>query len=281
MPLSLSLWNCFPRSSQDSTSVKRFKPDTIYIADYTNKLTARGFLLYQELRFVYSQPVIGNVVFRPNLAYKAGIAGYYKWFGLGLSYYSPFPQIHSAEYGKTTAIDMRINLYMNVLFVEGYIQNMKSFYISNFTSPTGEIYTNPDIDIWALGAAAYWVTNSKRFSIRAAYIQTERQKKSAGSFMLRSNFQYSQLNTKGGLLPQDFIKDFTLDQNNNVKNGYVFAMGVAPGYTYTLVFLKNFYLSGGMFAGVNWANINGYTSGGKINKQRSQHSVLTKDRLRI
>lgn len=268
LPLVFILFPMHLKSQEqkDSTPVKSFKPDTAYIADYTNKLTGRFFLLYQELRFAYSQPDVGNVVFSPSMNYKAGIAGFYKWFGLGLSYYSPFPEIHSEKYGKTSAIDLRINLYMNVLFLEAYIQDIKGFYIANITGPSGEIYTNPDLETWALGAAAYWVINYKRFSVRAAFIQTERQKKSAGSFILRPNFQFSYLDTKGGLLPPDFMNDMSLDPNENIDHGNIFSLGIAPGYSYTLVFLKDFYLNGGLFAGISWANIDAYTPGGKVNK---------------
>jgi hypothetical protein len=250
-------------SASEGDSVRQVRHDSMYIRDYTHLLTMRFFILYQESKLIYKDQDLGDIVFKPNQVYKVGIAGFYHWFGLGLSYYSPLALKKSSTYGKTVAYEIRINLYSKMFMVEGYAQWLKGFYVSNFSTPDGGFYTNPSLRLLSVGASGYYIMNSRRFSIRAAYIQTEQQLKSAGSFMTRLSFSYGNIKTDSGLIPPQLLHDRGFDSLLNLERGSYYLAGFAPGYGYTVVFLKNFYVNADAFLGFGWSFLSGRNTTGE------------------
>lgn len=224
--------------------------DSAYIADYKNLLTARLFLLYQDASFVLSPQTSKEIVYTPNVSGRIGIAGFYKWFGLGLSLGNSVFRRSANRYGNTSVLDLRVNAYGRVLAGEFYVQNLKGFYIRNLKDPDGNFYKIPDMRIFSVGITGYWIYNHDRFSIRSAFIQNERQKKSAGSFIIRGTFLYYDLSSGSGILPAGLITSYSINNQFFIREGEFWSYGLAPGYSYSLIFLKNFYLNAGVFPGV-------------------------------
>ncbi len=225
--------------------------DSTYLADYTNLLTTRLFLLFQNASLVINPDVdkISKIVYRPNVNVRIGIAGFWKWFGLGLSVDNPFYKTDRDAYGKTTTLDLRVNFFGRVIAGELFFQKYKGFYIISPERTDGTHYIIPDMQTFALGLSGYWIYNARRFSIRAAFIQNERQKKSAGSLVVRPSFLYYKISSDQGIIP-DSIVHVNIPITNQVISGKFYSLGLSPGYVYTLVFLKNFYLTAAVFPGV-------------------------------
>lgn len=226
--------------------------DSNYIADYTNLLTTRLFLLFQNASLLINPTFdkSSKIVYRPNANLRLGIAGFWKWFGLGLSIDNPFYKTDRDAYGKTTTLDLRINAFGRAVAAELFFQKYKGFFISSPEKPDGTHYIIPDMETISLGIAGYWIYNSRRFSIRAAFIQNERQKKSAGSFVIRPAFIYYRIFSDQGIIPAEIVDAYHIPQSNLVTSGEFYSLGLSPGYVYTLVFLKNFYIMGAVFGGV-------------------------------
>jgi len=226
--------------------------DSTYIADYTNVLTTRLFLLFQNASLLINpaNDKILKIVYHPNVNVRVGIAGFWKWFGLGLSIDNPFYKTDRAAYGKTTTLDLRVNIFGRAVAGELFLQQYRGFYISYPERPDGTHYIIPDMRTFSFGFSGYWVYNSERFSIRAAFIQNERQKKSAGSLVVMPSFLYYQISSDQGIIPSEIINAYNIPFKNLVKSGEFYSLGLSPGYLYTLVFLKNFYLSAAVFPGV-------------------------------
>jgi hypothetical protein len=102
----------------------------------------------------------------------------------------------------------------------------------------------------SIGLAGYWIYNAKRFSIRAAYIQNERQKKSAGSLVVRPAFLYYEISSDHGIIPLEILDKYQLSSSYIVKSGKFYSLELSPGYVYTFVFLKNFYITAAVFPGI-------------------------------
>ena len=102
----------------------------------------------------------------------------------------------------------------------------------------------------SVGLAGYWIYNARKFSIRAAFIQNERQKKSAGSFMVRPAFLYYQISSDKGIIPSEIVDSYHIPFTNLVTSGKFYSVGLAPGYAYSLVFLKNLYITAVVFPGL-------------------------------
>jgi hypothetical protein len=224
--------------------------DSTYIADYKNLITARVFLLYQDASFVLNPKTSGEIIYTPNVAGRIGIAGFYKWFGLGLSVGNSWFKRSTTRYGNTSVLDLRVNAYGRPVAAEVYLQNLKGFYIRNLKDPEGNFYKIPDMKIFAIGFTGYWILNHERFSIRSAFIQNERQKKSAGSFILRPTFLYYNLSSENGILPAEVIHIYGIKNDFLLKKGEFYSLGLAPGYTYTLVLFKKAYLNAALFPGI-------------------------------
>ena len=254
--LILSLFLMAKSSSAQSEETERdFPPtaiDSIYIGDYTNLLTTRAFLLFQNASLLLHPEGnnIPKIVYHPNANLRIGIAGFWRWFGLGLSIDNPFYKTDQAAYGKTTAIDLRINAYGRAVAGELFFQQYKGYYISSSEKIDHSHYILPDMKSWSVGVSGYWILNSRRFSIRAAFIQNERQKKSAGSFVIRPAFLYCNISSEQGIIPPELVDLYQVPASKRFTSGTFYSLGISPGYLYTLVFLKNLYLTAGLFPGI-------------------------------
>ena len=240
--------------AQVDTSAKKLPPVTFenrYIEDHTQVLTTRLFLLFQNASLVINPSflTISKIVYRPNVNVRIGIAGFWKWFGLGISIDNPIYKTDRGEYGKTTTLDLRLNAFGRSLAGELFFQQYKSFYISLPERKDGTHYIIPDMKTMAIGLSGYWIYNSKRFSIRAAFIQNERQKKSAGSLVVRPSFLYYKISSDHGIIPEEIVDIYHIPSANLITKGEFYSLGISPGYAYTLVFLKNFYATAAVFPG--------------------------------
>jgi len=244
-----------PSSAQSDTVAKEIPPetfDTIYIEDHTQMLTTRLFLLFQNASLLINpaSDQISKIVYRPNVNVRIGIAGFWKWFGLGISIDNPFYKTDRDAYGKTTTLDLRVNAFGRFFASELFFQQYKSFYISSPERPDGTHYIIPDMKTLSIGISGYWIYNARRFSIRAAFIQNERQKKSAGSLLVRPSFLYYRISSDKGIIPEEIADLYHIPSANLITKGEFYSLGISPGYAYTFVFLKNFYLTAAVFPGI-------------------------------
>ncbi len=255
IPLSITLFLfCLEFKSQAQASDTVTGLDSSYVEDYTGWLTTRLFALYQDAEFIISTNEIGNISFKPNTNIKIGIAGFYKWFGLGLSVTNPFYTFNESIYGKTKAIDLRLNGFGRAVAAEVFVQNFHGFYIRNVHPVSTRYYILPNMNLFSVGAYGYWVYNSRRFSLRAAFLQNERQVKSAGSFMIRPGFSFYKVSSDSGIVPKELTKNYKLQKDELVKGGRFYSVSLAPGYSYTFVFLKHAYFNAAAFPGVSWVS---------------------------
>ncbi|MCK4406103.1 MAG: DUF4421 family protein [Bacteroidales bacterium] len=240
----------FKVSASEKDTLKSSKLNPEYIADYKDLLTARFYLLSESICFTINPTNFGKEInYRPNIDIKNGIAGFYKWFGLGLAVKNPFSSNKNDIKGKSKVIDLRINAYGNAIAAELSFQDYRHFYIENaddiFQSwNTGDKYPQrPDMHIFSTSAILYYIFNYKKHSIRASYIQNERQKKSSGSIMLMPSFIYLKLSADSSIIPQTIIDKYNIDPNEQIIKGVFFTYGLSAGYSYTVVFLKYFYIN--------------------------------------
>lgn len=236
----------------EDTAQNPLRTDSNYIADYKELLTARVFLLYEDATFVIIPGSAKEISYYPNVSGRIGLAGFYKWFGLGLSLGNSILRRSTTTYGKTSVLDLRINFYGRSAAGELYLQNLKGFYIQDTKDPFGNFYKIPDMRFFSIGLTGYWILNRERFSIRSAFIQNERQLKSAGSFMVRTSISYFKLSSDNGIVPPDLASAYSIDNKFLISGGEFYSLGLAPGYTYTLVLFKKAYINAAVFPGVLW-----------------------------
>jgi len=231
--------------------------NSMYIKSYTEQVTARFYLLQEEIGFeIFPEGSCKEIFYKPNIPVKFGLAAFYKWFGLGLAIKSPFYDKESATKGNSSIIDLRINGYGRALSAELSYQDYHGFYLGN--TPTllqgwvsgDPMYQRPDMRILAYSGIFYYIPNFRKHSIRAAYIQNERQLKSSGSMIISPSFLVTDVFADSSLVPSFYTNEFHTIPEEMIINGHFITAGISIGYSYTLVLLKNFYINLSVIPGI-------------------------------
>jgi hypothetical protein len=138
-------------------------------------------------------------------------------------------------------------------FYKGYYLAPKHFYIPE----NNNYYKRPDIRISMIGIAAFRNLNEKKFSFRASLVQTEWQKKSAGSVLLGGEIFYGVTRGDSALVPVNIADQY---HQSGISAVRFIVLGPGAGYAYTQVVLKNFFITGSVVASadVSYATESGY-----------------------
>lgn len=98
------------------------------------------------------------------------------------------------------------------------------------SEPEGDFESTPDVHLFKIGAQITHIFNSDRYSYRAANFQSELQRKTAGSFLLRLEPFYRKFGANTALAPEP--RDIHDIFGNQAGLKYVNAPGVVllPGY---------------------------------------------------
>ncbi|GHU95911.1 hypothetical protein FACS1894156_6240 [Bacteroidia bacterium] len=193
--------------------------DTTYVERYPHRLqvtafTARNFLEMVEFDKTYTpnNPISIGLGF----AVRNSMIGFYYGFGI-----IPIPY---GEGGQTQTIDLQYHHYGQWIVVDLAFQQYKGFFFDD------AFYS--ELLVRRYSAAATYLFNEDKFSAKAAFEQTERQRKSAGSFMLGAGVNYSEI--KQG---QNILEEWS----GNIHN---LQIGANVGYGYSWVINRQWLMSG-------------------------------------
>lgn len=230
------------------------KNDRRYIADHTKDLTIRIFTNNK-----FSRYVIGNNGYSERLPYATnddlsmGAGFNWRFIGLNLGVKMPFINNDDAKFGKTKSFDLQSFLYFRKLQVDLYAQSYTGLYVARRKSTERDEIDNsyplrPDLKTRHFGINAQYIFNNRRFSYRAAFVQNEFQKKSAGSFVFGGGLYHFRAKGDSAIIPSNiaFPATFWDDRYNKTA---VTALFVNAGYAYTLVIHKNFFVTGSFLLG--------------------------------
>jgi len=233
------------------TAQSDFPHDTAYYETFPRKLTVR---IYTSRKYIHLHlPPIGS---GPNLEYEAnpklnlGAGFSYRNLSLNLFYGFSFLNPDDAK-GRTKGLDIQLHVYpkkwsIDVLgiFPRGYHLEPKGFAAANNES----YYYRPDMKQALVGIAAYRVPNKERFSYRAAIIQTEWQKKSAGSLLYGGEAYYGSVKADSSFVPYSVKNEFPQSGINNIS---FVRFGPGAGYAYTLVVNKHFFATASLIGNLD------------------------------
>lgn len=240
-----------------------------YYLSYSDALLLRlyGISKNSELEFKNTSPK-ESAIYKANDNFNLGVGFNYKWAGLNLAFNFPFINKDDSIYGNTKAFDLQGNFYGRKKIVDIAIQTYEGFYWKNVASKypdlvpleTGFPQRN-DITTTNLSATVYHVFNHGKFSYRAAFVQNERQIKSAGSWILGGYFNLFGVEsaTKAILQPNEYIANIS-DSSLLVKGVNSTNLGVTGGYAHTFVIKEKWFASlalnlGGGIKAVNRVSI--------------------------
>jgi hypothetical protein len=219
-----------------------------------------------------------KLTYRPNVSYYAGAGTYI--FGIGFQFVIAIPQ-KSADierFGESKAVDWQANILGKNWGFDLFTQDYQGYYLEDPNHPVPAGAPNPqrgDVRTKNTGVTGAYFFDKRRFSIKSTYNYFERQRKSAGSFLLSGNFNTFSLRADSSIYATTYEAQFGQDANF-AKVSYA-TVAVAPGYAYNFV-VRSWFVGASLALGpgVNW--INYQTATGPV-KSAVQLNTFTDVRL--
>lgn len=254
--------------AKEDTAVQRWGPvdsfphDPKYYRTYSGFLAGRVYMSrrYNNLRMSDNANQVGSFRYTPNSPINLGIGATYNWLTINIGYAFKFLNPGREEQGETKSIDFQSFIYGRRAILDLFAQFYKGFYIDPSQLPGATApYIKPDLTTGQLGFGYLYMTNWKRFSARAAMLQSERQLKSAGTWLIGLNSSYMGAKTDSSMIPD--VPGFEkLPSLHRVKS---FEIGPSFGYAYNYVFLKRFFAMGMATGHLNLNYSKEYTNDGQ------------------
>lgn len=224
---------------------KDFKHDTAYYETFPQKTTVR---LYFSKKYVHLNfPSSGNAEdleykANPKLNLGAGIT--IKNISVNLFNGFSFLNKNSDEKGKTKGFNFQVHIYPRKWAIDLLYLSPKGYHLEPQGMagvPPDMYYYREDVKTTFFGISAYQVPNKERFSYRAALLQTEWQKKSAGSIIYGAEFHHGTVQGDSALIPAFYNSKYPQAGINKIN---ILSFGPGAGYAYTLVMAQHFFITG-------------------------------------
>lgn len=223
---------------------------TDYIVNYSDSisislLTSGKFSKFQIASNLHNSKESKTLQYTPNSSTALGIGFDYKWFGLSVSFSLPKSNASKIKFGNTKQMDFQTNIYLHRFIFDGNLTTYKGYYVENpaeFDTSWNNTLPYPyrkDIRTASLGAGFCYVANADKFSYKAAFTTTERQKKSAGSWIFGCFFSIYDLSADYNII--DYAKNYLLNDSAKIISATIANIGVSVGYAYTLAW-RRYYL---------------------------------------
>ena len=231
----------------------------IYFTDHDSSYY-HSFDHYITARFYFSQKYAGLELERaanvsrfrylPNTSLTMGVGVTYQSISLNLGYGFSFLNTDH-ERGKTNYLDLQSHIYGRKWTIDLLGQFYKGYYLTPrglAASNPQSYYVRPDLRTRLFGVSAYHLLNADRFSYRAAHLQNEKQKKSAGSVLIGAEIYYGIIKADSSLVPPVLSENYG---QKGVRRLDFIKIGPGIGYAYTYVIKKDFFVTGSLCASLS------------------------------
>jgi hypothetical protein len=225
------------------------KYDTSYIAVYKDELTTRLYLSRKQNGYNLATGLLDPwIKYRTNDVLQVGLGYTYSFLTLNLAVKFPFINVDDDLYGESHYMDLQAHTYFRSIIIDFYLQWNKGFYMAN-PEEVFPVFPNSqarplrgDLRTNILGLNVQYLFNSERYSYKAAFVQNEFQRKSAGSPIVGAEAFWvlgmSDSAMAGSHLPQvGYLDDQPFNQVDAIN------AGINGGYAYTFVWQEALYLS--------------------------------------
>lgn len=243
----------------DSLFKKNYIQDPLFIDDLSGKISFKLFTLNRTNNFTISD--VGNnfeTRYEPNVGSDLGFGVLYKWLKFGVSFARLGRNGPESTHGKTRRLDLQGHVFTKKVGADVSVQLYNGFYLSNPAAfnkewKSGDPYPQrTDLRTASLGASVYYVLNHEKFSLQSVYVQSEWQKKSAGSFFLGSSLNSFAIIADSAISPEYFSN--STNQANFFEDARFRSLAPLVGYSYTLVLSEHVFTNLTLSPGLALAN---------------------------
>jgi hypothetical protein len=226
---------------------KDFQQDTAYYETFPNKTTVRFYLSkkYVHLNFP-SDGSTEDLEYKANPKLNLGVGVTIKNISINLFNGFSFLNNKADEKGKTKGFNFQVHVYPHKWAIDLMYVAPKGYHLEPqgmAGAPPDKYYYREDLKTTFFGISAYQVPNKKRFSYRAALLQSEWQKKSAGSIIYGGEIHHGTVQGDSALIPALYSSKFRQAGINKIN---ILSFGPGAGYAYTLVMAQHFFITGSM-----------------------------------
>ena len=232
-------------------------PDTSYYKTYPEHVSGRFYFSRKYTGLALRDEGSGqDYLYMPNTTLNMGVGATYKMLTLNLAYGFGFLNPEKGK-GETKYLDAQAHVYPRTMVIDLFLQLYRGYYLTDgLGAPADQPYLlRPDMKIRKVGASVQHVFNHRRFSYRAAFLQNEWQKKSAGTFLLGAEMYGGMAQEDAFLVPSQLMND----PGRNFETIRFFEFGPNAGYAYTLVIREHFFITGSASTnlGLGYAKLRG------------------------
>lgn len=234
------LFFCFVISEQ--TIFAQDTADSAYYVSFPNQLTTRIYTSRKYTEFNIKDRVSGNMLkFEPNSTLNLGLGATYNGLTLNLAYGFGFLNPDNGT-GKSKYLDLQAHAYPKNLVIDLFLQFYRGYYseLGEFSTATEPFLLLPNMKARKIGANVQYLFNGDKISLRAAFLQSEWQKRSAGSPFIGFELYGGNASNDEQILPDGFLSS----EFRNFDATRYFQFGPNLGYVHTFVILKHFFITG-------------------------------------
>jgi len=255
-------------------ATKNRNSDTNYIR-YYDEIAVHVYSTLNISNFTLGDQSTGyNIRYAPVLSPSIGI-GVSK-YGLMLNIANDFGIVSQSneKFGETQRLVAIGSLIYKKIALKLYLNWNKGFYISNpesYQSNWDEPFypQRPDVAMLGFGINQKLIFNDKKFSLNGSYNLTQKQLKSAGSFLAGGSFDGLIISGDSSLIPKQMQAN--MNEHISFTRSAQYSFGISGGYSYTFVFLKNFNFNILAMPGISYSNT-AFKNHEEQYKSENQHS---------
>lgn len=233
--------------AQSAEKTKTPGIDSTYIESYYRDLVVRVYSADKgnHVSFYDRSNKLG-IRYRSNDSFKLGLGVNYKWFGLKVGVGLPLSENNVQQYGKSSGFGLQSYIIARPFIIDVVALRTSGYYLTLHGKNANQFQTE-NVPVYAINNGLktrnfavnfIYVFNSKRFSYKAAFNQTDLQKKSAGSIVWGCGFSLFKIEDKDVIIPSEFTDDYFKEWADLV-NFHSYSVYGSLGYAYSLVPFQN------------------------------------------
>lgn len=239
--LLLMLW-CYQAFAQH---------DSTYYETHNDVFHGRLYLIqkYNSLHYKFAgEGSTKDVDYLPHTIPGIGLGFTYNWMNVNFSYGF---RLNGEERnkGETDYIDLQVHSYAKKFVLDLFAQSYEGMFVQGDKDSDGNYYHRPDLQSRLLGGSFQYVLNNKRFSYRSSFLQTDWQKRSAGSVLAGFEVYVGRIRSDSTLLPAGRSSG---ENSSIAREDRFWQIGPTLGYTYTVVLKKHFFVTGSFAESLNY-----------------------------
>ncbi len=243
--------------------------DTSYIASYRSALNLSLVVSYQSVDVDIEQDKGDDLGFSANTTEQYGVGLSYKWLSAEATFTVPALDDYNPELGKSRSRGFGLGFTGRRLWARGFWNNTKGYYLNDPQrwvegwQEGDKPITRPDLSSSTyMLSVNYALSGKKRFSQNAALFQVERQKKSAGTFVVGFSGWRSVVSADSSILAPALVDTFRLASGFRTMERTIAAVTV--GYAHTFSFWHKGFIHAAILPGLGYVHQTLYTSGQEV-----------------